>query len=262
MITFIGVLVGALLVTSYSHFFLFAALGPALITLGAFALNDYFGYKTDKANKRKDRPIVSGAISKQQALYASIILFVSGLALTFFVNLTVFFLSLLYVGLSILYDSFLKKLPLLGNVFIGLTMAGPFIYGNLTVSTQLSPVVLLLSAIAFLVGIGRELLNTLRDVEGDAKIGAKTLPMLLGAKKTAFLASLFILTAVALTFIPFSNAPFSYAFLVIFADLLLLLTVYKVIKNQDVNTLKQCRNYTLLALLLGVLAFLALAVLK
>src|SRR3989338_6106650 len=44
----------------FSPDFFFPALGPALITLGAFAWNDYFGLKTDAALKRFDRPLVSG----------------------------------------------------------------------------------------------------------------------------------------------------------------------------------------------------------
>lgn len=267
VITFVGVLVGALLVTRYfSPSLLFAAIGPTLITLAAFALNDYYGYETDKANKRIDRPIVSGKIKRQHALYAALALFAVGLYFTYLVNFTVFALSVVYVALCFLYDTFLKKLPFVGNAFIALTMAGPFIYGNLALPmAPLSDTVLLLSAIAFLVGLGRELLNTLRDVEGDKKIGAKTLPMLLAGKNTALLSSLLIVAAVLLSFVPLISAPLSsppllYTVFLIPCDGLLLLTVYKALKSQDNLTLKQCRNYTLAALAFGVVAFLALAV--
>ncbi len=284
LITFLGVLVGAMLgirdfripIDAFSvnsiagldlPFFLWiivAAIGPALITLAAFALNDYFGYETDRANKRKDRPIVAGEIKRQHALYAALVLFAVGLYLTYLVNFTVFALSAVYVALCFLYDNFLKKLPLAGNAFIALTMSGPFIYGSLTVSTGVSPVVALLAAIAFLVGLGRELLNTLRDIEGDKKIGASTLPMLLGGKNTAILSSLLIISAVLLSLLPFFGsylrAPFFYAVFLIPCNVLLLLTVYKALKSQDNLSLKQARNYTLAALGCGVLAFLSLAV--
>ncbi len=270
LITFIGVAAGAFLAVGSSTdkflpgfliFLAVSALGPALITLAAFALNDYFGYETDRVNKRKDRPIVSGEIKRNHALYAALTLFALGLIATYFVNFTVFLLSLLYVVLCFAYDTFLKKLPLLGNVFIALTMAGPLVYGNLAVYASLSSTVVLLAVIAFLVGLGRELLNTLRDVQGDKKIGATTLPMLLGGKNTVLLSSLFIIAAVLLSFVPLSSAPFLYVVPLIPCDFLLLLTVYKVLKSQDNVTLKQCRNYTLFALVFGVVAFLSLAVL-
>ncbi len=268
LITFVGVLVGALLVTrSFFPSMLFAAIGPALITLAAFALNDYYGYETDKANKRSDRPIVAGEISKRQALAVAAVLFAAGLALAYLVNFTVFLLSMGYVFLSILYDPVLKKLPLLGHVFIGLSMAGPFIYGNLAVNDSLNSLVLLLALIAFLAGIGRELLITLRDVEGDKKIGAKTLPMLLGARKTVLLAGFFIGAAVILSLLPLFPASISlgyalYAFFIAITDLLMLVVAYKALKSQSVDTLKQCGKLSLLALATGVVAFLALAVLK
>ncbi len=260
LITFIAVVVGQLFVTDFFHFSLFASVGPALITLAAFALNDYFGFETDKANRRIDRPIVAGRITREHALAVALLLFGIGLLLTYFVNFTVFLLSLLYVVLSILYDPVLKKLPFIGNTFIALTMAGPFIYGNLSFTPVLSQHVVLLSIIAFLVGIGRELLITLRDVEGDRKIGATTLPMLIGAKNTVILSSFFISAAVLFSFIPFATTSLAYILLVIPADFLLALSVYKALKSQDAFTLKQCRNYTLLALGFGVVAFLALSV--
>ena len=54
---------------------LLPALGPALITAGAFALNDVFGYASDKANKRVDRPLVAGKISRKNAWLAAIIFY-------------------------------------------------------------------------------------------------------------------------------------------------------------------------------------------
>ncbi|MBI4406408.1 UbiA family prenyltransferase [Candidatus Micrarchaeota archaeon] len=277
LIAFIGVLVGGLLVNrSFSPSLLFPAIGPALIVLAAFALNDYFGFETDKANKRRDRPIVSGEITRGQALVASFSLFAVGLALAYLVNFTVFVLSLVYVFLSIIYDPVLKKLPLIGHVFIALSMAGPFIYGNLAVtsSISISGLVFLLALIAFFAGIGRELLITLRDVEGDKKIGANTLPMILGPGKTVVLAAFFIALAIALSILPvltfiyllsnnfFSPASALYTFFIAITDFLMLFVIYKAVKSQRVDTLKQCGKLSLYALGTGVIAFLALAVLQ
>ena len=262
LITLVGVAVGQLSVADFYHTSIFAGVGPALITLAAFALNDYLGFETDKANKRSDRPIVAGTIKREHALYAALLLFLAGLFLTYLVNFTVFLISLAYVALSILYDLLLKKLPLVGNAIIALTMAGPFIYGNLAFTPMLSQKVVLLSVIAFLVGVGRELLNTLRDVKGDKKVGATTLPMLIGPRGTVFLSSFLILAAVFLSFVPLLSEPLPllYAALLLPCDLLLLLTVYNALKSSDIVILAQCRNYTLAALGFGALAFLGLAI--
>ena len=276
LITFFGVLVGELLVTrSFSLSLLFPTIGPVLITLAAFVINDYFGLKTDKANGRRDRPLVSGKIKPETALYAAIVLFAFGLAFTWFVNTFVFLLAAVYVFLTLLYDNVFKKLPLVGNLFIALTMTAPFIYGNFAVANDFVPSVILIVIIAFLTGTGRELIITLRDVVGDKRAGGTTLPMLIGPKNTVILSAILVSIAVLLSFVPLlsflnflpflektsSNAEVLYVGLVSISDYLLLTAVFKTLKSQDLFTLKECRNKTLLALVIGVLAFLGFALL-
>ena len=276
LITFFGVLVGELLVTrSFSLSLLFPTIGPVLITLAAFVINDYFGLKTDKANGRRDRPLVSGKIKPETALYAAIVLFAFGLAFTWFVNSLVFILAAVYVFLTLLYDNVFKKLPLVGNLFIALTMTAPFVYGNFAVANFLLPSVMLISIIAFLTGTGCELIITLRDVAGDKRAGGTTLPMLIGPKNTVILSAVLISMAVLLSFAPLlsflnilpflekttSDAQVLYVALVSICDYLLLTAVFITLKSQDLVTLKECRNKTLLALAIGVLAFLSFALL-
>ncbi|MFH0970945.1 MAG: geranylgeranylglycerol-phosphate geranylgeranyltransferase, partial [Candidatus Micrarchaeota archaeon] len=190
---------------SFTYATAFPAIGPVLIAAAAFMLNDYFGYETDKANKRFDRPLVAKKIVRHDALVAATFLFALGLALSFFTNIYCFAVALIYSFLSAIYDNYLKKKPLLGNLYIASTMGISFIYGNFAVSTELQEIILLFTAISILAGVGRELIITLRDVKGDRKIGAKTLPMLLGASMTLQLASVFFLAAIVLSWIPIGN---------------------------------------------------------
>jgi len=235
---------------------LYPAVGPALITLAAFAWNDYFGLKSDKALKRKDRPLVSGEIKPQQALFFSLALFAIGIFLTLPFGQTAFSITFAYAILSMAYDPILKKLPLAGNVFIASAMSVSFIYGNLVVSQALNPFIVLFAGMAFFAGFGRELLITLRDVEGDKKLKAKTLPMLLGPKKTVLLANANILVAIALSMVPlFYYLPVPYFLLIIVSDSLFFLATSIAALKQDYASLSKARNYTLYALMTGILAF-------
>lgn len=239
--------------------FLYPALGPVLITLGAFAWSDYFGLGTDRALKRKERPLVSGKINPRQALWAGLILMIAGVSLTYFVNSNAFMVAFAYTLASFLYDPFLKKRPLLGNAFIASSMSISFIYGNLAVSPTLNANVLLYAAVAFLAGFGRELVITLRDVEGDRKIGATTLPMLLGPRKTVVLASVLIYFAIFLSLIPLmASLNWVYLVLVVVTSALFLAGTYYILLSQRLENLKKARNVTLYGLLVGVLAFAAL----
>jgi geranylgeranylglycerol-phosphate geranylgeranyltransferase len=240
---------------SYSQM-LFPAIGPALITLGSFAWNDYFGVKTDRAMKRFERPLVSGKIGRKTAFYAAILLFVLGLAAALFVNQTVFAIAALFTIASMLYDPILKKIPLLGNAFIASAMSISFLYGNYVFSETLNPFVLLFVAISFFAGLGRELTITLRDVEGDKKIGAKTLPMLIGAKKTVILASVLFHLAVVLSLAPLAQEiKIAYLIPIAITGVLFLLSAWTITFSQTTRVLKKARNYTLYGLLIGVIAF-------
>lgn len=268
-ITFTAVVLGQAVAIGATRFLtilptaVFSAIGPALITAAAFILNDWAGYESDRKNGRKDRPLVAGVIDRKSALYASIVLFLAGLLLVIpLANTLLFLIAAIYVLLSIAYDPLLKKLPLVGNVFIAASMAIPFVYGNFVVlPDSLDLRVVLLVLIAVFAGIGRELIITLRDVKGDRAIGAKTLPMILGPRRTAMAATYFIVVAVGISFIPAQTwgKSFLYVPAVLVADALFLKTVVEIMHNQKQETLAKARNRTLLAMAIGTLAFAGLA---
>lgn len=270
ILTLVGVAVGVLLsktpntiVTfdlSYILLLIAFGLGPALLTAGAFALNDYHGFHTDRRNNRFDRPIVAGKVQLEEAKTMAIVLLALGVLLSGVFGFTTFIIAALFAIGSLAYDPILKKLPLIGNIFIATTMAIPFVYGAFIISNTVNDLVLTLTLISILVGVGREILNTTRDIRGDKAIGAKTLPILLGANISVKIASTFILTAVTLSVLPFlwtkSN---TYLALVSICDALLIWAVILANENpNDVSKLKETRNYTLAALGVGLIAFLTL----
>jgi len=263
LITLVAVIVGELLVTGQAVWELvFPALGPLAITWGAFALNDYYGYASDKALKRKDRPLVTGLLKRKEAITTAALLLLLGVVLAWPLNDLAFGIALAYVAGSLLYDPVLKKLPFVGNVFIATTMAVPFLYGSAAVTGTLEfgPLVWALAGVAFFAGLGRELLKTLADVKGDKKLGANTLPMLMGARWTVRLAALFSLVGVGLSLLPLALrfSP-SYALLISLSNLAMLASVDMSLESPEEKTLRKCRNYSLVGMGLGVLAFAALA---
>lgn len=262
IIVFLAVLVSQFVVTkTVTAAMLWPALGPMLITWGAFAWNDYFGYKSDKALKRMDRPLVAGTIQPRAALWAGAALMLLGVVLTYPIGVAAFGIAVLYTILSMAYDVFLKTRPLLGNLFIASSMSISFIYGNYAASDMLHPHVLLFAGVAFLAGLGRELIITLRDVEGDKKTGATTLPMLLGPRMTVTAASVLIYGAAALSLVPLLR-PVSPAYvgMAILTDALFLVSTYYVLLSQKSENLNAARKLTLAGMLAGVLAFAALGI--
>ena len=261
IIVFFAIIIAQAITTRQIAFeYIYAAIGPALITLGAFAWNDYFGLKSDRALKRTDRPLVSGTIKPQAAILFAAIAMLFGAALTYFVNPACFAIALLYAILSMAYDPLLKKIPLAGNLFIASSMSISFIYGNFAVSNILNANIAIFAIMAFFAGLGRELIITLRDVEGDKKIGAKTLPMLLGPRNTIIAASTLIYLAIFASLYPLTKTiSWPYITAIIVADALFLIPTLRLMLKQDKATLNEARNLTLYALIIGIIAFATLA---
>lgn len=245
---------------------LFAFLTPMLLEASTFALNDYFDYEVDVKNERTDRPLVRGDLDRDTALYISLVLFPLGILASVFVNWTCFFIALLTGILSVLYDAWMKKIKLLGNFYIAYIMAIPFVFGGTVVSPDLSPIVLFLSLIAFLTGVGREIMKDIMDFRGDKEEGVKSFPSSIGVSKSKSFAALFYIVAISLSPLPFLfeiggvyHMNYVYLGIVLVTDVMLSYTSLNMFLGEDLD-LGFHRKFTLAAIFIGLLAFLVGAV--
>ncbi len=162
-----------------------ALLIPVFAEMGAFALNDVVDVESDRLNNRK-RPLVEGTISRAQALWFSVVCLLLAVVLAFVLfGGAVFWLTVVLVVLAILYNIYLKKVALVGNAYIGFTMAIPFIFGALCVKASIAQWLYMFCGAVFLVGVGREVIKDISDVTGDKASGGRTLPMLIGTRNAA-----------------------------------------------------------------------------
>ncbi len=106
-----------------------------------------------------------------------------------------------------------KRSGLPGNFLVSACVAIPFIYGSVTVISQVQLNVLLFASMAFLSNTGREITKGIVDVKGDDAQGMKTLAVRYGEKNAAVAASLFYVSAVCLTPIPWFAGLVSFWFI-------------------------------------------------
>ena len=234
-----------------------------------FALNDYYDLEIDRINKRTDRPLVRGDISPKTALNIFYLLFPLGLICSYFVNMTCFIIALITALISVLYDVKMKKIKLIGNFYIAYIMAIPFVFGGATVLGNnafslgtINPAIYVIALIAFLAGAGREIMKDVMDFEGDKIQGVKSFPRYIGNRASNGVASVFYLCAIALSFLPYFSAGFgvyyqniTYFILVFITDTMLLSTCLQLVFKKQPN-MKFLRKYTLVAIFIGLLAFL------
>jgi len=257
----IGEVIAGLDVLSSLPLVLLTIIPPFFIEIASFAVNDYFDLESDRLNKRKDRPLVSGEIKPAVALYVSVIATVVGVSASWFINLECFLIALVFALLAWLYNYKLKDLPLLGNLYIGLTMAIPFVYGNLAVAPQVNGAVWVLGAIAFVTGVGREIMITTRDIKGDKEgRGSTTLPMVIGVKPAIYISSSLFTLAVCMSALPFMYFGnyvnnLAYVIPILFTDFVLLYVAVGIMRDHGQKFLKKSRKLTLIALGLGLVGF-------
>ena len=258
----IAVLVGEIIVLGKVPelgFVLLTFLPTFFIEISAFTINDYFDVETDRKNNRLDRPLVSGEAKKAEVLAITIISSLVGVASAWYINPTCFAIALVFCLLSPLYSYKLKDIALVGNTYVATTMAIPFIFGNFAVSTAVSQASLILALVAFVTGLGREIMGTVRDFEGDRMRGARTLPMIVGKQMALLYSSILYFAAAVLSIIPFTVIPaykndFNYIVLVGACDAVLIYVAARAPVNPEF--LGSARTLTLVAIGFGLLAFL------
>ena len=248
--------------------FIFTFCTALFLEASTFALNDYFDVEIDRKNKRRDRPLARGDISPRTALLSFAILFPLGILSSYLVNLTCFAIALITAIFAILYDVYLKKIKLVGNFFIAYIMAVPFVFGGAAVlqentfSLNVSPAILIIALIAFLTGAGREIMKDVMDFQGDKTTGVRSFPTYLGIRKSNILSACFYIVAIVFSFVPFFSKGFEFyymnyyfLFLIFVTDTMLLGTSLQLIFKKQVN-LTYHRRFTLLAIFIGLIAFL------
>ncbi|AIU69616.1 prenyltransferase UbiA-like protein [Thermococcus eurythermalis] len=226
-----------------------------VVTLGCAAgntINDYFDYEIDRIN-RPDRPLPRGAMSRRAAFWYSMVLFALGLAFASLISIYALIFAAVAYLMMFLYAWKLKPLPFVGNVVVaGLTAATP-LYGAIAVGKI--GLAGHLALCAFLVNVAREVIKDIEDVEGDLAKGAKTLPIVIGKKKSAYIGALFAFLTVIASFLPVkAGVGVSYIAMVP-VDALILYSAYLILRSQDREAAHLSQKLLKISIFLAVVAF-------
>jgi geranylgeranylglycerol-phosphate geranylgeranyltransferase len=169
------------------------------IGAGCHPFNDYFDYEIDKIN-HPSRPLPSGVFKRISGLYIGLILFAISVVLSLLINIFCFAIMLLIIILTFFYESYVKDKGVLGNFLVAFTVSLAFIYGGAIAFDFLKP--LFFSLVTFFVFFGREVILDVRDFEGDKKT-RKTLPLIIGEKRSIYFGNVLVIISGILLFIPF-----------------------------------------------------------
>jgi len=93
----------------------------------------------------------------------------------------------------------------LGNITVALCVSIVFIYGSLTATGVVYPMVFNIAWISFLINLGREVVQNIQDMEGDVWRHVKSVAITYGPRAATLLGSLFTLLGLVLGPLLFLN---------------------------------------------------------
>ncbi len=173
-------------------------IASVLIAAAGYIINDYFDLNIDQINKPR-KNVFAGIIHRRWAIIWHFVLSCAGiLATAMAVGLGKWYLILANAGCVLLlwfYSTSLKKKFLIGNIVISLLTAwtvliiffaytGPrnAIIGNDPDTIKFFRITFMYAGFAFISSLIREAIKDMEDMEGDAKYGCRTLPIVSGIR--------------------------------------------------------------------------------
>ena len=206
------------------HLWLLFVIDTILIAAGGYVINDIMDIKVDSVNKPEDIFIGEKKISPQGGWIYYVALVLGGFVLALYIAITIDKIHLLFIYplavlLLYLYSSHFKRLPLLGNLVVGIFCA--FVPGIIWYAEydsinyyagsanpqyellmHLFPVYI---TFAFLSTMVREVIKDIEDLEGDAKYDFNTLPVVAGPERAKIIAFFFCIILLCTYFFWFTG---------------------------------------------------------
>ena len=256
LMALIAILIGFALSngTNYS-IALTAAISGFLICAGGQAINDYFDYKID-AKISKSKPIPSGRVTRKEALWFAIDLFIIGNFLAYSINPLSMNIAMAFTFLLVIYPALLNKVKYLGNFIVAGGTAITFVFGSVATG-GLSPLVLALAISAFFANMAREITKDVQDTKKD-KDTKRTLPMIVGiAISKLFVVAYYLLAILAsiATYVLFLLNAFYFVF-VLLSSAIFIYSIFLLYKNKS----KESQSMSKIGMISSMIAFILILV--
>jgi geranylgeranylglycerol-phosphate geranylgeranyltransferase len=226
------------------------------LVAGSMAINDIIDADIDRINN-PGRPIPSKRVSQTEAAALAVVALAVGLLLASVLSSLNLIIAVLAVILMLYYNRFGKRTGLPGNAVVSANLAIPFIFGGAV--GGVSRILYMFALIAFLAGMGREVIKGMADIAGDSNRGVRTLAVSKGLGVAAKTGALFFVIAVLLSAIPVSLGLVSWFYVppVLFCDTGFIYSAYSIVKNPSPENALRSKNQALVWMLLGLVAFVA-----
>lgn len=191
-----------------------AVLATIMVSSSANAWNDYLDIEIDRINQPQ-RPLPSGLVTPRAAKTFSFILAALSILIAAFINVESLIIIIGANSLLYIYSLKLKSTVLVGNITIALISGLSAVFGGVAAGNP-QPT-LWLFFIIFVTILGREVLKTLADYEGDLSESVRTISTAWGKRTARIIFYILVTASVILMLMPYVLNVFQpiYAYLVL-----------------------------------------------
>ena len=156
-----------------------AVLATILASSSANAWNDYLDIDIDRVNQPQ-RPLPSGQVTPRNVKIFSVVMAVLSVGIAALINPPAMLIAAVSNAILYLYSWKLKSTVLIGNLTVAFISAMSPVFGGVAAGNAAPS--LWLALIIFVAILGREVLKTLADYEGDWREGVKTISTVWGRR--------------------------------------------------------------------------------
>jgi 4-hydroxybenzoate polyprenyltransferase len=250
-------------------------LASVFIAAAGYIINDYFDLNIDQVNK-PDKNVVDRIIHRRWAILWHLFLSGLGVVLTLIaVGWSKWYLvlaNIFCVALLWLYSTSFKRRLLIGNFIISLltSWATLIVFFTFTspanafrtedpLSVKLFRVAFLYAAFAFVISLVREAIKDMEDLEGDARYGCRTLPIVAGIRTTKIYVGVWLIVLIAallilqLYVLQFGWLP-AVLYSIVFVILPLLFILMRLFRAGSTRDFSFLSSFSKLVMLTGILS--------
>ncbi len=199
--------------------FMLLIIASVFIAAAGYIINDYFDLNIDQVNK-PGRTVIDKAIKRRWAIVQHILLSLAGILISVYIDLTTrtFWLGIsnfICVMLLFGYSISLKKKLLIGNLLISALTAWVIIVAFLCYYRtiycagcnqgyfdvyvhRLIRISVLYAGFAFIISLIREVVKDMEDMDGDARYGCRTMPIVWGIPASKIFAAVWLVVLISI----------------------------------------------------------------
>lgn len=254
--------------TSFTiNYFTWLVVASVLIAAAGYIINDYFDLNIDSVNKPA-KLVVDKTIKRRWAIALHILMSGAGVLISFYIS---YHFHYWWLGLSNLLCTFLlfgysitlKRKLLIGNLLISVLTAWVimvvFFCYHTSLNNSLTRLAFLYAGFAFIISLIREVIKDMEDMEGDAKFGCKTAPIVWGIPASKVFVAVWIIVLIAvLGIVQFYVLQFGWWWSAVYCVVLIILPLlwilYKLHKAQVAKDYQRLSAAVKLVMFTGILS--------